>query len=140
MKNKTVSTWLTFLGGALGLHRFYLKGWADKLGWMVQIPSCLGLYGIYRVQIYGLDDMWSWVLLPLLGFTASACSINALYFGLMSAERWNQLFNPNAEVNDPAGSTGWLTVVGLATALLGGTTILISSIAFSFQRFFEMSV
>ena len=24
MKNKTLATWLTFLGGPLGLHRFYL--------------------------------------------------------------------------------------------------------------------
>lgn len=26
LKNKTVGTWLTFFGGPLGLHRFYLNG------------------------------------------------------------------------------------------------------------------
>ena len=29
MKNKTLATWLAFLGGPLGLHRFYLHGFGD---------------------------------------------------------------------------------------------------------------
>ena len=29
MKNKTLATWLTFFGGPLGLHRFYLRGFGD---------------------------------------------------------------------------------------------------------------
>ena len=32
MKNKTLATWLAFVGGPLGLHRFYLKGLGDWLG------------------------------------------------------------------------------------------------------------
>ena len=32
MKNKTLAAWLTFLGGPLGLHRFYLHGPTDLLG------------------------------------------------------------------------------------------------------------
>ena len=32
----------------------------------------LGLYGIERVQQYGLDDQMSWLLIPLLGFTMAA--------------------------------------------------------------------
>ena len=54
-KNKTLATWLTFLGGPLGLHRFYLKGFGDLLGWMLPIPTALGLYGVERVQRFGQD-------------------------------------------------------------------------------------
>ncbi len=75
MKNKTVAAWLTFLGGPLGLHRFYLYGPGDLLGWLLPIPTALGLYGIERVQQLGLDDHWSWVLIPLLGFTIAGCAL-----------------------------------------------------------------
>ena len=37
MKNKTFATWLTFLGGPLGLHRFYLRGLGDLAGWLLPI-------------------------------------------------------------------------------------------------------
>ena len=42
MKNKTLAAWLAFLGGALGLHRFYLRGLGDTLGWLLPIPTALG--------------------------------------------------------------------------------------------------
>ena len=48
MKNKTIAAWLAFVGGPLGLHRFYLKGPGDMLGWLLPIPTALGLYGIER--------------------------------------------------------------------------------------------
>ena len=38
-KNKTLATWLSFLGGPLGLHRFYLHGLGDWLGWLLPIPG-----------------------------------------------------------------------------------------------------
>jgi L-amino acid N-acyltransferase YncA len=53
MKNKTVAAWLAFVGGPLGLHRFYLHGLSDMLGWLLPIPTALGLYGIQRVQRWG---------------------------------------------------------------------------------------
>ena len=42
MKNKTLATWLTFFGGPLGLHRFYLKGLGDLWGWLLPLPTALG--------------------------------------------------------------------------------------------------
>jgi len=38
MKNKTLATWLTFFGGPLGLHRFYLRGLGDLWGWLLPLP------------------------------------------------------------------------------------------------------
>ena len=77
MKNKTVAAWLAFIGGPLGLHRFYLHGLGDTLGWLLPIPTALGLYGIQRVQQFGQDDQLSWVLIPLLGFTIAGCAFMA---------------------------------------------------------------
>lgn len=140
MKNKTLATWLTFFGGPLGLHRFYLKGFSDGVGWMLPIPTALGLYGIERVLAYGLDDQLSWVLIPLLGFTIAACALNAIVYGLMPRERWNRLYNPDSAADASAGQTSWFTIGGVAIALLVGTAILMSSIAFSFQRYFELQI
>ena len=56
MKNKTLSTWLALAGGPLGLHRFYLFGPLDVIGWALPIPTALGLYGIMRPLGLGLDD------------------------------------------------------------------------------------
>lgn len=96
-KNKTLATWLTFLGGPLGLHRFYLKGFGDLLGWMLPIPTALGLYGVERVQRFGQDDQWSWLLIPMLGFTIAACALMAIIYGLMTPEKWNARFNPQLD-------------------------------------------
>jgi len=137
MKNKTLATWLTFLGGPLGLHRFYLRGTTDRLGWLLLVPTLLGVYGIERAQRFGTDDRWIWLLIPLLGFNIAACAINALVYGLMSAEKWNLRFNPGSALDAPAGQTNWLTVGALVLSLFIGSTALMASLAFSFQRYFE---
>ena len=140
LKNKTLAAWLTFLTGPLGLHRFYLRGLGDTLGWLLPVPTALGLYGIERILKYGVDDPWSWVLVPLLGFTFAGCALNAIVYGLMTPEQWNTRFNPQAPADAPAGQTGWLTIGAVATALLIGTAVLLSSIVFSFQRYFEYQI
>ena len=139
MKSKTLAAWLAFLGGPLGLHRFYLHGLGDLLGWALPIPTALGVYGMQRVQQFGQDDQASWVLVPMLGFTVAACALTAIVYGLMSPERWNARFNPQAP-EAAAGRTRWATIFAVALALLVGTTVLMSSIVFSFQRYFEYQV
>lgn len=140
MKSKTLAAWLAFLGGPLGLHRFYLHGLGDLLGWALPIPTALGIYGLQRVQAFGLDDHASWVLVPLLGFTFAGCALTAIVYGLMDRERWNRRFNPDADPQADAGGTRWATVFAVALALLVGTTVLMSSIVYSFQRYFEYQV
>lgn len=140
MKNKTLAAWLAFLGGPLGLHRFYLRGLSDPLGWLLPIPTALGFHGIQRIQQFGVDDQWSWVLIPLLGFTIAGCALNAIVYGLMTPDQWNARFNPAAAPDAPAGHTHWLTIGAIACSLLVGTTVLMASIAFSFQHYFEYQV
>jgi hypothetical protein len=139
-KNKTLAAWLAFVGGPLGLHRFYLHGLGDILGWLFPIPTALGLYGIERVLQYGVDDGWSWVLIPLLGFNIAACALTAIVYGLSSPEKWNARHNPQGPADAPAGRTSWFTIGAVVCALLIGTTALMSSIAFSFQRYFEYQI
>ncbi|MCY7317917.1 MAG: hypothetical protein LH617_04170 [Ramlibacter sp.] len=140
MKNKTLAAWLTLLGGPLGLHRFYLRGLGDLPGWLLPIPTALGLYGIERVQRYGLDDGWSWVLIPLLGFTFAGCALMAIIYGLMTPEKWNARFNPAAAADAAPGRTNWFTIAAVVVSLLVGTGVLMASIVFSFQRYFEYQV
>ena len=139
-KNKTLAAWLAFVGGPLGLHRFYLYGLFDTLGWLLPIPTALGVYGIQRVMEYGQDDQFSWILIPLLGFTFAGCALRAILYGLMTPEKWNARFNPQVALDHPAGQTRWATIFAIGLSLLIGTTVLMASIAFSFQRYFEYQI
>ncbi len=140
MKNKTFAAWMAFLGGPFGLHRFYLFGKDDLLAWMLPVPTALGLYGLERVQDYGLDDPLSWWLIPILGFTVAGCALNAIVMALMTPEQWNQRFNPAADPQSAAGQTRWMTIFAIVAALLIGATVLMSSIVYSFQRYFETQI
>ena len=140
MKNKTIAAWLAFLGGPLGLHRFYLHGLGDMIGWLLPIPTALGVYGMQRVQAMGQDDQLSWVLIPLLGFTVAGCALCAIVYGLMTPEKWNARFNRAAAPDALPGRTNWFTVFAIALSLLVGTAVLMASIAFSFQRYFEYQI
>jgi hypothetical protein len=139
MKNKTTATWLTLVFGPVGLHRFYLFGRRDTLGWLMIIPTILGVVGYQRVQEYGLDDHGSWVLLPILGFHLAAICLNAIVYGLMTTEQWNAKFNPDAGPEQGAGQTRWATIGAIIISLMLGTVFLLSALAYSFQRYFEYS-
>lgn len=140
MKNKTLAAWFAFLGGPLGLHRFYLHGLGDLIGWLLPIPTALGIYGIQRVQQMGQDDHTSWMLIPLLGFTIAGCALQAILFALKTPEAWNARYNPAAAHDAPAGQTQWITIGAIVVALMVGTAVLMASLAFSFQRYFEYQI
>lgn len=140
MKNKTIAAWLAFIGGPLGLHRFYLHGFADTLGWLLPIPTALGLYGIQRVQAFGQDDQLSWALIPLLGFTMAGCAFMAILYGLSSPEKWNARFNPQGAQEAAAGRTNWFTIGAIALSLMVGAAVLMASLAYSFQHYFEYQI
>lgn len=138
-KNKTVAAWLAFIFGQLGLHRFYLFGVKDAWAWLHPVAAAIGWWGVHRVQLYGQDDQLAWLLIPLLGFTLAGTALTAIYYGLTSSEKWNALHNPDSP-ETPAGNTNWLTIGAVVFALLFGAITLMSSIAFSFQRYFEYQI
>ena len=135
-KSKTLATWIALIGGAFGLHRFYLHGLRDVWGWMFPLPALLGLYGVMRARQIGLDDQWSWVLIPLLGAVLAVAMLMAIVYGLTPDEKWNVRYNPLGR----ASRSGWLAVIGAALALLIGGGVLMATIAFSAQRFFEHQI
>jgi len=138
-KNKTAAAWLALITGQLGLHRLYLFGLGDLWAWAHPITAALGWWGVERVRLYGQDDQLAWLLIPLLGFTLAGTALTAIYYGLMSAEKWNARHNPGTP-EASAGHTNWLTIGAVVFALLFGTIALMSSIVFSFQRYFEYQV
>ena len=140
MKNKTLATWLAFWGGPMGLHRFYMHGFKDMGAWLLPIPTALGFYGLERVQQFGQDDTLSWLLIPLLGFTIAGCALQAILFALKTPEAWNARYNPTAAPDAPAGRTQWITIGAIVVSLLVGAAVLMASLAFSFQRYFEYQI
>ncbi len=139
-KNKTLAVWLALVGGTLGLHRFYLRGLGDWVGWLHPVPTALGWWGVERVLAYGQDDKLSWVLVPLLGASVAASCLTAIVHALTDREKWNRRFNPSQPVDAGAGSTNWLTIGALVFALLIGATAFMGSLAFGFQRYFEYQI
>ena len=138
-KNKTLAVWLALIGGALGLHRFYLRGLGDWVGWLHPLPTALGWYGVERVLSFGQDDKLSWVLIPLLGVSIAAACLTGIVYALADNEKWDRWFNP-AKPGGSGSRTNWLTVIALVLSLLMGTIAFMGSLAFGFQRYFEYQV
>jgi len=78
------------------------------------------------VATFRHDDCWH----------GSQCHL----LGLDVTERWNSIYNPEADTESPAGATNWLTVGALVLSLLVGTTALLSTLAYGFQRYFETQI
>lgn len=139
-KNKTLAAVLALVGGMFGLHRFYLRGLGDWIGWLHPIPAALGWWGVDRVLTHGQDDKLSWLLIPLLGISIAASCLTGIVYALTEREKWNRQFNPTMPVDASAGATNWLTIGALVFALLTGTVSFMGSLAFGFQRYFEYQI
>lgn len=133
-RSKTVATWLAFAGGALGLHRFYLRDLRDVAGWLHALPTLAGLVGVQRMRDLGQDDRLAWLLIPLLGVMISQGMLCAIVYGLTPDERWDARHNPGQAVR----ATRWGPVVGVIAALMVGGAVLMGTIAFSGQKLFEV--
>jgi len=132
-RSKSLATWLAVIGGTLGLHRFYLYGWRDLPGWLYPLPTLLGLAGVQRMRAFGQDDRVAWVLIPVLGLTISIAMLTAIVYGLTPDDKWAARHNPGR----PPQPTGWMPVLGVIVALLLGASVLMGTVAFGMQHFFE---
>jgi len=132
-RSKTLAVWLAVLFGTLGLHRLYVRGFGDVWGWLHPLPTAVGVIGLHRHLTLGQDDRLSWLLLPLLGLSISVAMFTAIVWALTPDERWDARHNPGHE----GTATGWGPVLGAILAMLLGGGILMGTIAYSGQRFFE---
>jgi hypothetical protein len=135
-KSKTLAAWIALLAGSVGLHRFYLHGFGDRWGWLHPWPTLLGAWGLLRMQQLGQDDRLAWALIPLAGLMVAQGALWAILYGLTPDERWNARFNPQG----PEHKTGWSTVFAVVLALMLGAAVLMATIAFSGQRYFEYQI
>ena len=135
-RSKTLATWIAVIGGGLGLHRFYLHGWRDGWGWLHPLPFALGAYGVWRAVEFGQDDALSWALIPLLGLVLAQSMLAAIVYGLTPDERWNARHNACGRPS----TSGWAAVIGVVIALFVGAGVLMATLAFSAQRYFEWQV
>jgi hypothetical protein len=135
-RSKTLAAWLAALLGGLGLHRFYLFGSRDLWAWLHPWPTLLGLYGVHRALRLGQDDALSWALIPVLGLMIAATMLTAIVYGLMPDERWDRRFNAGRRTKP----SGWGAVLAAVVSLFVGATVLMATIAYGGQRFFEYQV
>jgi len=132
-RSKTVAAWLALLAGTLGLHRFYLNGLRDVPGWLHLPPTLLGLIGVQRLRTLGQDDHLAWLLIPLLGAVISVAMGTAIWLALTPDERWDARHNPGHAVVQ----TRWGPVLAAIAGLFIGGAVLMGSIAYGVQMFFE---
>ena len=132
-RSKTLAAWLALALGAAGVHRLYLNGLRDKLAWAHWPFTLAGLAGAVRMSNLGQDDRIASVLVPVLGLMLAQGMLCAIVYALTPDERWDARRNPGR----PGRASGWGAVLAAVAALLIGGIVLIGSIAFSIQRFFE---
>jgi hypothetical protein len=150
--SKSLATWIAVLGGSLGLHHFYLRGWRNAWGWLYPIPTLVGLAGVVRMRNLGVDDHLSWALIPWLGLTISVGMLCAIVIGLTTDAKWARLYagepgkpvvqatREEDEESPPPGlvRTGWTPVLGVVLALMIGGGVLMGTIAFVVERIFYL--
>ena len=106
-RNKTIATALAGLGGAFGLHRFYLLGPSRWLPWLY-VAFC-------------------WTLIPMFaGF------VEALRFALTPDERWDARWNAAASRRS---DSGWLVILLAILTFVGSVTLLMTLLSFLIGRY-----
>ena len=132
-RSKTLAAWLSLLLGATGLHRIYVYGWRDRFAWLHPLPTLVGLVGVVRMRNLGQDDRIAWALIPMLGAMLSMGALMAIVWALTPDEQWDQRHNGGAQTQPGR----WGAVLAAVVALLVGGMVLMGTIAFSLQKFFE---
>jgi len=131
-KNKTLATFLALAFGAIGVHRFYLRGPYDRLG--ILHVCCIPVMGM----VYGAGRAPNvfWVLLPLL-VSAIIGYLEALLIGLTPDDKWDARHNA---ASSHRSDTSWIVALLLVLTMLVGTTTLIATMARLFDLVYSGGV
>jgi len=127
-KNKTLATFLALVFGAVGAHRFYLRGAHDRLG-LLHL-CCLPIAGIVQGAGHGPNVFW--VLLPML-ISAIVGYVEALVIGVTPDEKWDGRHNA---ASGRTSHTSWVAALLLVATMLVGATVLIGTISRLFDLVF----
>lgn len=120
-KNKTLAVGLAALVGSVGIHRFYLNGRNDLVGWahFATLPASLLLFFFASTRPGIL------ILTPLLISAISALG-EALLIGLTADEKWDAIHNA---ASCRRSASGWPLAVLLVLAFGAGAIAVIAAIA-----------
>jgi TM2 domain len=133
VRSKGIAAWLALLLGSVGAHRFYLYGLADRWALAHIPPTLLALLALRGVKNVDSPEL-TWAL-PLFGLMVAIGCLSAILIGLTPDERWNARHNPDA----PQESR-WAPILATIAALLVGGVALMGTIAYTAQRYFEISL
>ncbi len=120
-KNKTFATLLAAVTGGIGLHRFYLRGLADKWG-LLHAASLLGVAAVFA--LWPKADPY-FLLLPLI-LSILVGVLEALVLGLMPDDKWDASFNAGS---GKQSNSRWPLAIVLVATLMFGAFGLIAAIA-----------
>lgn len=120
-KNKTVATLLAAVLGGAGIHRFYLRGLADRWGWLhaAALPAC----GIAMAAAPGANPYFWYLPLTL---SMLAAFLEALVLGLMPDEKWDAAYNP---ASGRQSASRWPLAIVLVATVMVGAGVLIAALA-----------
>lgn len=120
-KNKTLATLLASATGGLGFHRFYLKGFGDRWGWLhaAALPACGIVIGAAPQA-----DWYFWYLPLILSMLAGF--LEALVLGLMPDEKWDAAYNAGS---GRSSDSRWPLAVILVATLMVGAGMMIATLA-----------
>ena len=124
-KNKTLAALISFLLGAIGLHRFYLNGLRDRWGWLhfASLPATV-------VLLLALPGQPLLITAAPLVLSALAASIETFVIGLMPDEKWDATWNAGS--GEPSDSR-WPVAALMVANLFYGATLLLTVIARAFD-------
>lgn len=127
-KNKTLTTFLAFLLGGIGMHRFYLHGKSDKWGWLhlLSLPASGLILGLFPEAplFFGIMPL---ILSVLVAF------LETLVIGLTPDEKWDAKYNA---ASGRSSASGWPLAILLVLTVGVGATGLIGTIARTFDLLF----
>ncbi|MCS6764090.1 MAG: TM2 domain-containing protein [Candidatus Protistobacter heckmanni] len=136
-KFKLLAALSAFLGGGLGLHRFYLYGARDWLAWLHLAGGLLFAAGVLTLERNELASAAGWLLAVPGSAAVLSGFITALVYGLRPDELWDAQFNA---ASGRKTQSSWGTVIILILALMIGTGLLMTGLAIAFEQFFQAQI
>jgi hypothetical protein len=127
-RDKTLTTLLATLFGGIGLHRFYLHGRKDGLGWLhlASLPTSIIAIGLFRHS----PPLFAGILLAL---SILSGFLEALVIGLTPDEKWDAQYN---RLSSKKTESHWVLALILVATLALGATAVIALLARSFDLLF----
>lgn len=127
-KNKTFATFLAAIFGAIGGHRFYLRGMRDSIGWLHVAALPLAL----MMTVLWPNRPGFFHALPVV-ISALAALLEAIVIGLTPDEKWDASHNAGSSYST---NSGWPLAALLVLTFGTGAIGLIAVIARTFDLLF----